>query len=267
MERMSEQQHDAWEERIRDTARAFPYPPTPDLASRAARHPGIAARSERFPRRRLAQLVAVALLILAALMAVPPVRAAVFDALRIGAVRIIPVQPTASTVLSSATKVSRPAATPSLTSIGSVFDLPGETTLADARRQASFPVRLPTYPRGLGPPDRVFVEDFGGPVVALVWTRPGRPDRARLALYELPSGSVVEKKLAPISHIQQTTVNGERAVWATGPHLLRVLTNGRVALQRQVDTDVLIWTRDGVTYRLETVLPLPEARKIAESLR
>ena len=39
-----------------------------------------------------------------------------------------------------------------------------------------------------------------------------------------------------------------------------------MALRRLVEGNVLLWEQDGVTYRLETELPLDEAIKVAESL-
>lgn len=293
---MSEQPVDLWEERVRLTARNFPYPPTPDTARAVRARLGAAA--PRRGRLRVAQLGRVALivvLIAAGLMAVPPVRAAVLRVLRIGAVTIRVVEstpaavaPTAAPTPPRATASPPPASieppppsatgaearAPTPTSFSPVPHLSGETTLREARARAGFPVRLPTYPRNLGPPDRVFLQDIGGPAVVLVWTRPRGPDHRRLMLYELGSGAVAEKvigvekdmALKEVADLQMTEVKGEQAVWITGPHLFQYVGGGQEQTRR-VEDNVLIWTGGKVTYRLETDLPLKEARRIAESLR
>jgi hypothetical protein len=66
--------------------------------------------------------------------------------------------------------------------------------------------------------------------------------------------------------IAQTTVNGQPAVWAEGPYILRV-RNGYIDERRLIEGHVLIWKEGDVTYRLETDLSLEEAVKIAESLK
>ena len=45
------------------------------------------------------------------------------------------------------------------------------------------------------------------------------------------------------------------------------LQNSRYELQRLIEGHILIWAEEETTYRLETKLPLPEAVRIAESLR
>jgi hypothetical protein len=65
--------------------------------------------------------------------------------------------------------------------------------------------------------------------------------------------------------IEETSVNGQHAIWATGPYPL-MIQNGDFQFMRLIDGHVLIWAVDDVTYRLETGLPLGEALKIAESL-
>ena len=70
--------------------------------------------------------------------------------------------------------------------------------------------------------------------------------------------------------MEETTVDGERALWVRGPHLLQFREkNGNVDYdtRRLVNGNVLIWQEDTLTYRLETDLPLEEAVRVAESLR
>ncbi len=286
---MNEPTVDRWAENLTATARALPYPPTPNLAALAA--PRLAQPPARLAARpwQVALIVSV-LLVLAALLAVPPVRAALLDVLRIGAVRIFLVPPTPTPTLvpvPTSTGTPAPVATPrpepssTPTPLASVLDLAGQTTLADARSRATFPVALPAYPSDLGQPERVFVQDMGAPVVVLAWLDPHDPSRVRLSLHEIGPGSWALGKMgfskvgftkeglanAGLALIDLATVNGQTAVWVQGPHLL-IAGDGQIEPKRLVTGNTLIWVdNNGVTYRLETELALSEAVKIAESLR
>jgi hypothetical protein len=301
--------HDAaWEATVQAAAAAFSYPPTPDLAAAVVRR--LAAGYARLPaavpdRRRPAPVFAILAalaILLAGLLAVPQVRAAVVDVLRIGAVRIFLVAPTpppapapsatppgpstrppsqgtqgAGSAALSETPAP-PATTPlavtptrsaTLAPLSSVLDLAGETTLVDAQQAVTFTLRLPAYPSDLGAPGHVFVQDLIGPFVVLVWMEPARPDAVhpdavRLSLYEMSPSSYIAK-IAP-TLIQETQVNGLPAIWASGPYFL-LSRNGNADVRRLVEGDTLIWTENSVTYRLETNLSLAEARRIAQSLR
>ena len=278
---MSEQRLDGWEGRVRSAAAGFPYPATPDIA--ASVRTRLAERPRRSAARRLgpAGLAGLALLALLALLLVPPVRAAVVEFLRIGAVRVVPAAgapPATPPSATSAVPPTRPSplstgwpATPTMaptpTPLISVLDLAGETTLSRARATARIPIRVPTDPADLGEPDRVHLQDMNGPVVVLVWIEPGNPDRARLSLHTLGPGTYARKFVGEV--VREAEVGGRRALWTRGEHLLQFERGGRVidGTRRLVQGNTLIWDRGRVTYRLETGLPLREAVKIAESLR
>jgi hypothetical protein len=98
----------------------------------------------------------------------------------------------------------------------------------------------------------------------LVWLDPSQPNRVLMSLHFIPPGSWGIEKSEPIA-IEETDVNGQRAIWAVGPYPLR-LQNGDLDFTRLIDGNVLIWTDGDVTYRLETNQTLDEAIKIAESL-
>ncbi len=193
-------------------------------------------------------------------MTVPPLRAGIIHLLRIGAVTIRLIEPTA-------TPMREPAAqSAAMPEIASVLELAGETTLADAQERMRFPIRLPSYPAGLGQPDKVFVQDQGGQVIILVWLEPENRTQARLSLHILAQG--VEATKGSPETIELTTVNQELAVWTTGPYFL-IYKDGssyRSDQRRLIEGHVLIWQEDGLTYRLETDLLLEEAVRIAESL-
>jgi hypothetical protein len=158
-----------------------------------------------------------------------------------------------------------PKATP--TPLNSVMDLAGETTLAEAQEQSGFPIRLPSYPAGLGSPDRIFFQNIGGPAVVLVWLDPNQPEWVRLSLHQLGPGTFADK--GNPGSIQETTVNGRQALWTEGPYILQFWRGNRVDydMRRLVTGRVLIWVEGEVTYRLETDLPLEEAVRVAESLQ
>lgn len=261
-----------WERQLRDTASALRYPPTPDIASAVARRLQAGARPSR-DRPLLRGLAIAALLLVLAALAAPPVRAALAEILRIGAIRIVPAAPTpilppptaepAGSRAASPTPAPAPA-TP--TPLASVLDLAGETTLAAAQAQAGFPIRLPEYPADLGTPDRVFLQDLGGPLVVLVWLDPADASKVRLSLHEFGPNTFAEK-LAP-RVVRETQVNGAPALWARGPHLLQTQSRPQEYTQRRlVNGHVLIWTAGDITYRLENDLSEAEAIRIAESLR
>jgi hypothetical protein len=266
-------QNEQWEARLQQLARHFPYPPTPDVTStvRAQLAEGSSLKPGFLPRR-LAWAALLALLVLAGLLAVPQVRAALVEYLQIGAVRIFLVEPTPTSTPTPAaasleerpiTATPRPSPTP----LTSLRDLAGATTLAQAQAQVDFPIRLPAYPANLGEPDRVFLQDFDGPVVVLVWLDDAQPGRVHLSLHELGPGTFADK--GNPGRIEETSVNGQRAIWAEGPYVLQFRVGSRVDydFRRLVEGRVLIWAEGDITYRLESDLPLEEAVRVAESLR
>lgn len=250
---MTNRQPEELEQQLRRAARAFDYPTTPDIAG------GVRERLSEQPigggwwQRRLAVAAAVMVLALVSLLSVPQVRAGVLEFLQIGVVRVFVTQPTP---MAAPTETA-----PTPTPLASLRELAGETTLAEAREQVDFSIPLPAYPPALGVPDHVYVQRFEGAMVILVWQETGQPP---LSLHILESGAFISKMQPAV--VEQTSVNGTSAVWAEGPYLLE-FTNGAYEAHRIIEGYVLIWEVDGMTYRLETELPLDEAVRIAESLR
>lgn len=252
-----------WESQLQETARSFNYPPTPDIAGAVGGR--IARRRARLSPRRRASLALAAIAVLIAGLLVPPVRAGILEVLRIGAVRINLVEPTATPLPPTAAPTStQPTSTPRPTPLSSILDLEGETTLSAAQARVDFPIRLPSYPVDLGAPAKVFVQDFGGPVLIFVWLDDQQPDRVRLSMYQFAPGPYAEKTRPQV--IKPVTVNGRPAIWGEGEHLL-ITRSGRDVMRRLVDGHVLVWTEGEITYRIETDLPEAEAIRVAESLR
>ncbi len=270
------------DERLKEVARHFRYPPTPDVAG------GVLERIENGsrPRARLQSAwVVTGLLVLAlvVLFAVPGVRAEIVRFLRVGVVRIFPVGATQTAIpeppqipltatpmgLAPNTLPPQSTNTPFTSPPGPLYDitkagLAGETTLEAASASVPFLIRLPAYPANLGAPERVFLQEDGGMVI-LVWTNPANPRKVLLSLYEIGPGSVIIGKFEP-RVIQETQVNGKYAVWVQGPYLVE-LTNDTYNWRRLVEGNTLIWEVEGITYRLESDLTLEETVTIAEFTR
>lgn len=264
------------EERLKEVAQRFQYPVTPDVTGAVMKRLESGSR----PRARLRSawvVMGLLVLVLAALFAVPSVRAEIIHFFQVGVVRIFPSDPTVTAEPSipqsptTATPVVViPEATTPIPGINephytvTISGLAGETSLFNARISSPFPIRLPEYPDGLGRPDHVFLQEEGRMVI-LVWTDPAESERARLSLHEIgPEGIQVSKYQPRV--IQETQVNGVYAVWAQGPYLVQ-LTNGSYIFRRTVEGNTLIWEEDEITYRLESNLTLEETIRIAESLR
>lgn len=262
---------ETWEMRVQQAARNFTYPPTPDIARRVRLKLRPAYRVSRMGL--LARVAVMMILIFTLLMTVPEIRAGILEILRIGAVSLFPYPSTATPAAtiapdSSPTRTPHPTVTPVPTPLLSILDLPGETTLEAAREQVNFPIRLPAYPENIGRPDRVFSQQTTAATVTLVWLEDTGAEDIYFALAIIGREGFIGK-FYPWNE-QRTTVNGHEAAWLTEPHEMYQEMPGQnqAALVRRIVEDfVLIWVEAGLTYRLETDLPLEEARKIAESLR
>jgi hypothetical protein len=253
---VNEQSLEQWQGRLQETAASFPYPATPDVTGAVRRQ--LASRPARpiSSRLRLAGAIALILLIIGGLMAVPQVRAAVLRIIRAGAITIFTSEP-------APTVAPDPTVPPASGEF--IFELATPITLAEAQDRAKIPLQLPTYPDDLGAPDQVYLQETDSPVaIILVWLEPAQANEVRLSLYHIEVDDFAYKEAG---RIEVARVNGREAFWLEAPHYFR-LQNGRYEPWRFVEGGVLIWwTTEGVTYRLESGLPLAEAVRIAESLR
>jgi hypothetical protein len=263
-DRMSETDFEA---QLQTIASGMIYPHTPNIAAfvstriRSTTRPPLLSRT-------LAWSLTIVLILISSLMLIPPARAAILEFIQVGVVRIFhtevtPVSPPnqgspAQTIPLTATPAPPQALIPALRNVA------GEVTLETAQVIKQYSLLLPTYPPGLGKPDYVFLQDADGPMLVLVWLDPQQPDRVLMSLHFLPAGSWAIKKMEP-KVIQETSVNGQYAVWTTGPYPMR-MENGDMQFIRMVSGHVLIWEGENVTYRLETDASMEQAIKIAESL-
>lgn len=249
------------ESRLQALAKELPYPPTPSVANAVMGRIRVPVKRPQVSRK-LAWALAAIILLFAGLMFVPPVRAAVLEFIQIGVVRIFPAPTEVPNFEIPAT------ATPAPTSsalIPLLEKISGETTLEDAQQKIGFPIPIPTYPSDLGQPDRVFLQDTGGWMLILVWLNPQQADHVQMSLHLIEEGSWTIQKFQP-TIIEETTVNGSRAIWTVGGYPL-ILRNGDMQVTRLIVGNVLIWEENKITYRLETDLELDEAIRIAESLQ
>jgi hypothetical protein len=276
---MDELQQELFEKQLLSLSKGLDYPRTPDIVgsvmTRLRPFPSPTGRwgrgegRPRFISKRLAWSLTLILILFSSLMLIPPARAAIIEFIQIGIVRIFRAEPTPlSPPNQEAPSTMMPVtATPGSSPqplIPILENLAGEMSLVEAQQTVDYPILLPSYPPDLGQPDRVFVQEAEGKMTILVWVDPQQPDQISMSLHFVPAGSWAIDKMNP-ALVQETTVNGQRAIWAIGPYPLR-LYNGDLEFMRLIDGHVLIWADGEITYRLETDLSLEEAIKIAESL-
>ena len=197
--------------------------------------PALAARvtaRARAPRRRnlrrpLALAFTALVLAVALAMAVPPARSAILDFFGIGGVEIRRVE--------------------TLPRLPAERAAPGvRVPLAEARNSVDFDLVVPDGYRSVY---------YTAGIVTFVW-----PDRL---LMELRGDEQLLKKVVDQdARIQWVSVNGYPGVWIQGaPHGLYIPGG-----EPRLAGNTLIWTRGGVTYRLEGELTRARALALAGSL-
>jgi hypothetical protein len=157
---------------------------------------------------------------------------------------------------------------------GATLGLGGRVTLDDARERVDFPVLLPPDP-SIGPPDAVYL---AGPRLTLVWApRPGLPGtadpRIGLLLVELHANideTMIQKNIDSGTSVERVTVGDAPGYWIAGErHMITYLDPNGVPVMdsERVVGNTLVWTAEGITYRLEGEFNRAVAVALAESLR
>jgi hypothetical protein len=216
-------------------------PPARD--QRAAVRAGIARR--KVTRRWRLWLIGVLVAVAGATGAVAPARAAVVSAvgslLRVAGVAV-------------RTGPTPPAALPA-----SPSPLPFEqsTTLAEARKMADFPVRLP---KALGDPQEVTAAD-GWRVVTFAY----RNGRVRL---DQCDGTVDINFLKQAPDAEWVDVGPDNGLWLAAPHDVTYVDRAGVerTATARLAGPTLIWAHGSVTYRLEGLPTQAEAIRVAKSM-
>lgn len=216
----------------------------------------------RSPRYAFGPAIATLVLILVvSLVAVPDVRAAADQFLRLRGIDIF-----------------QTAATPSAPAASPAVPFPGErVTLEEARRRAPF-LRVPADAR-LAAPDQVYVDQTpAGDRVTLVYVSragiPVSPDAGVSAVVVVFRGQVDEslfgKVMVPGTRVEEVTVNGGRGFWLEGaPHqfFYRDSAGNPWPETLRLAGNTLLWEQGGVTFRLEAQLRRDDALLIAASFR
>lgn len=212
-------------------------------------------------------LAALAVLLLAAALAVPGIRAAAGEILRFGGIEIFRVPATA------APASPRPTPAPSA---AAPFGTP--VTIEVARARAGYPIAVPTD-QALGTPDEVFVRPLreGAVAVTLVYRqRPGIPISpfagVSAVVTYLPGTferGFLGKVAGPGTQVELVSVNGADGAWLSGqPHQL-VYRNGSLteADQLRLAGNTLVWQQGTTTVRIEAAIDRDAALRIAGSMR
>jgi hypothetical protein len=263
-------QPDQFERELAALGDRIAFPTTPDLVQAVLprlTHVSQTSNVSRFTdRRRIIIWAAAAVLLLAivASLSLAGLRHAIADAFGIHGIRIV--------FDDSDSKTKTPLS-------GSLnLELGSAVSLDAAAKQSSFALTIPdseTY----GSPDEVFTRTFddGGTIFSFVY-EPDKylPEAAETGVglllmeFSSPTDDVYfEKRIRNGGQVTETTVNGVSAFWLQGTtELVMVdeLTTLCCGPIGRPTANVLIWSDNGVTYRLESALSLADARLIAEHL-
>jgi hypothetical protein len=147
-------------------------------------------------------------------------------------------------------------------------------TLTEARERAGFPVRVPALPGLARPQVHVSGRDQDARVSLLY-----PPTRDMPAMTGTPVGLFVTQflgdvdpdlltKVAGDAEVTAVELDGGRGWWIEGVHEVVVMApDGTVTAEPSRFADnTLLWSRDGVTLRLESAAPLDRAINVATSM-
>ena len=221
------------------------FPPEPDL--RAAVRDHVARR--RFGRRRwLAIALAVLVVALAGVLAVPSARSTIQDWLGLGdSVRFHFVDELPDV------------------RVPNELDLGTRVTLADARERTAFKIVVP--PDDLGKPAIYLRDPPRGGLVSFLY---GTPAHANFLISEFRGDyrPFIQKTIGQTQVTALVDVNGQEAYWLKGNHIVEYLdAAGQFTGDAQrLSGPVLLWRRGNVTFRLEGPLTQEQAIDIAEAV-
>ena len=290
---MAERQDRLADEQLARALRALgpeiAYPPTPDLAAGvrarlALGRPSAPRRGWPFARRFALALALLTVIVAATLAFSPEARETIAGRLGLPGITIVYVTPTVATTppratpgtpIATATTTATATVTPA--SAGERLALGQPLSLPEARGRVAFPVLVPDLP-ALGTPDEIYYGEppIGGQI-ALVWQpRADLPPAAETGVgllimqFQGRLDPVYMKKLlGGETSISSVTVGDTAGYWITGePHdFFYTNTSGTFPERTRLAGNVLLWSKNGITYRIEGARSLDEALRIAAAMR
>jgi hypothetical protein len=140
--------------------------------------------------------------------------------------------------------------------------------LSAAQSKVDFTLLLPV---GYGDPSQVFIDQSvpGGLITLTYGPGPGTYGLVITEMVGSVNSALLDKIIGPGTTIMSVDVGGEPGFWIEGqPHALFLLDeHGEIREDRtRLVGNTLLFTRDGITVRIESALDLPGALDIAESL-
>jgi hypothetical protein len=248
----------ALERALMDLGRHLAYPEVGDLAPPVVERIGgvrpLAPPRRTSRTRRAAVLIAavVTLLVGGALVASPGLRAALLRFFGLPGVRI------------EVGESPSPA--------GRGLDLGDRVSLEEVRARVKFTLAIPS---ALGDPDEVYLDTPPSRgMVSMVWRLgPGLPRASETGAGAVmtqfparPDDRLIGKRVAS-GTVVRVLVDGVAGYWVRGPHSVFVRTEeGLVEDRARIAGNTLLWSRDGITYRLETALGMEAALAIARTV-
>ena len=234
---------------LRDLGAHLAWPPAADLASRVgAEIDNVVPLRPRRLARRVALVAAASLLVLTGLLAVSPgLRAAVFELLGIRGATV---------------EVHESVSPPSGPSFAGQALLGDQVTPEQAESELGFGLSLPA---GLGQGEGVFLLREGASTIATVAYRDGELILSQFA------GRLEQEtigKAVTVEQADRVRVGDAPGIWVEGAHSVFVRDPSGVIVESRalLGGNTLLWTLDGVTFRLEGAATLDEALRIARSV-
>jgi hypothetical protein len=221
--------------------REVEYPETPDLLGAVRQRLAERERSRAW-RRPLVVALAVVAVGVAGVMAVPQARSTIFDWLGIGSVTIRQVD--------ELPKLDR----------SQVASLGQRVSLAEARRRASFAVRVPTDD-ALRHPAVYFRRDVNQ--VSFLY---GPEQEPRLLISELWAPGALDKLVSGETDVEPVREGDWRGAWLHGGEHVLYLP-GFARELRLVGNTLVVVGSDNVTVRIEADISKQEALEILRSLK
>lgn len=250
------------EEQLADLASAIAWPPTPNLNPI---HGEVLGEARRWGRT-LALVAAAVLVVVAALLAVPPTRDAIASWLNL------------HTLIHRTNNVPTPSPQPS-GPLGQRLGLGTPTTLSAAQGSVTWQIALPS---SLGQPDEVYYQapptgPSGGEVTLVYSSRAGIESSGETGVAVLITearGRVDEpffgKMLGPDTTLVKVSVGGHQGYWIAGqPHVFFFIDaegNFRNETMR-LATNTLIFDDGGTIVRIEGDLTKDQALQIGASMQ